>query len=105
MRKEVIREGDGNGSPKTGNTVQVHYVGTLTDGTKFDSSRDRSQPFSFTVGIGQVIQCWDTLTLQMTKGELAKFTCPYQSAYGEQGYPPVIPPKSTLIFEVELLDF
>lgn len=80
-------------------------MGTLTDGSKFDSSRDRGQPFSFTLGAGQVIKGWDEGVAQMSKGQVAKLTCPSDYAYGPRGIPGVIPPNATLIFEVELLDF
>lgn len=85
--------------------MSVHYVGTLTDGSKFDSSRDRGRPFQFELGAGQVIRGWDEGVAQMSKGQVAKLTLPHEYAYGERGYPPVIPPKATLIFEVELLSF
>ncbi len=95
---------EGNGvKPKTGDNVSVHYVGTLTNGSKFDSSRDRSTPFVFGLGKGQVIRAWDEGVAQMSVGEKSTLTCSPDYAYGAAGYPPVIPPNSTLIFEVELL--
>src|SRR5690349_23059238 len=87
-----------------GKTVTVHYVGTLTDGSKFDSSRDRGEGFSFRLGAGEVIKGWDQGVAGMKIGGLRKLTIPYQLAYGERGYPPVIPPKATLVFEVGLLE-
>jgi FKBP-type peptidyl-prolyl cis-trans isomerase len=86
-----------------GKKVVVHYVGTLEDGTKFDSSRDRGQPFSFTLGVGQVIKGWDEGVKGMKVGGLRKLIIPSDMAYGDAGIPGAIPPKATLIFEVELL--
>jgi FKBP-type peptidyl-prolyl cis-trans isomerase len=86
-----------------GKTVTVNYVGTLTDGTKFDSSYDRSQPFSFSLGQGEVIKGWDMGVEGMRVGGRRKLTIPSDLAYGEQGAGAIIPPGATLIFEVELL--
>lgn len=87
-----------------GNQVTVHYVGTLTDGSKFDSSRDRGQSFTFHLGAGQVIKGWDQGVAGMKIGGIRKLTIPPELGYGARGFPPVIPANSTLIFEVELLD-
>ena len=90
---------------EAGKEVTVHYVGTLyPSGEKFDSSRDHGQPFSFKLGAGQVIEGWDKGVAGMKVGGMRTLIVPYQMAYGDAGYPPVIPPKSTLKFEVELLD-
>jgi FKBP-type peptidyl-prolyl cis-trans isomerase len=99
---EDVVVGTGEEATK-GHTVSVHYVGTFDDGRKFDSSRDRGQPFSFTLGGGQVIKGWDLGVAGMKVGGTRKLTIPYDLAYGERGYPGVIPPRSTLLFEVELL--
>ena len=102
MKIENITSGDG-ALPKRGDTVSVHYTGWLTDGTKFDSSVDRNEPFAFVLGTGQVIQGWDQGVAGMRVGDKARLTIPPELAYGAQGYPGAIPPNATLIFEVELL--
>jgi FKBP-type peptidyl-prolyl cis-trans isomerase len=102
LKIEDVREGSG-AEAKTGQTVDVHYVGTLTDGKKFDSSRDRGQPFSFKLGAGQVIRGWDQGVPGMKVGGFRRLTIASDLAYGARGYPPVIAPNSTLVFEVELV--
>lgn len=91
-------------SANSGNVAVVHYTGWLTNGTKFDSSVDRGEPFSFTVGMSEVIAGWDIAVLRMRVGDKVKLTIPPELAYGEGGYPGAIPPNATLIFEVELLE-
>ena len=105
LKLEVIKPGDGKSFPKNGQLVTVHYVGTFPDGKKFDSSRDRNEKFQFHLGAGEVIRGWDLAVAQMSVGEIAKVTLPYQLAYGERGYPGAIPPRATLIFEIELFGF
>ncbi|XP_038056837.1 peptidyl-prolyl cis-trans isomerase FKBP1A-like [Patiria miniata] len=100
---ETITPGDGKNFPKKGQTVKVHYTGTLTNGKKFDSSRDRGKLFEFKIGQGQVIRGWDEGVAQMSVGQRAKLTCSPDYAYGAAGHPGVIPPNSTLIFDVELV--
>merc|ERR1712200_224315 len=101
---ETITPGNGN-CPQAGPTVSVHYTGTLTDGKKFDSSRDRGKPFEFVLGKGQVIKGWDEGVAKMSQGQRAKLTCSPDYAYGSRGFPGLIPPQSVLVFDVELLSF
>jgi len=95
--------GTGN-EAMSGKMVTVHYTGTLTDGVKFDSSLDRGTPFTFTLGVGQVIRGWDEGVMGMKVGGKRKLVIPPDLGYGSQGIGGVIPPNATLIFEVELLD-
>ncbi|WP_353932888.1 FKBP-type peptidyl-prolyl cis-trans isomerase [Okeanomitos corallinicola TIOX110] len=98
-----LEKGAGEVTPERGQTVVVHYTGTLDDGTKFDSSRDRGQPFSFKIGVGQVIKGWDEGLSTMKVGDRRKLIIPSELGYGARGAGGVIPPYSTLIFDVELL--
>lgn len=99
---EDIQVGTG-AEAKTGDRVAMHYTGTLTDGTKFDSSLDRGQTFDFQLGAGRVIKGWDQGIPGMKVGGKRKLTIPPDLAYGERGFPGAIPPNATLIFEVELV--
>ncbi|VEL17409.1 unnamed protein product [Protopolystoma xenopodis] len=98
VQVETITPGDGVSFPKNGQTVVVHYTGTLTDGKKFDSSRDRQQPFKFVLGKGEGVS-------KMSLGQRARLICSPDYAYGEAGYPGVIPKNATLLFDVELISF
>ncbi|CAI9099469.1 OLC1v1036296C1 [Oldenlandia corymbosa var. corymbosa] len=105
LKKKLIKDGEGWDHPNSGDEVEVHYVGTLLDGTQFDSSRDRETPFKFKLGQGEVIKGWDEGIKTMKKGEKALFTIPPELAYGESGSPPKIPANATLQFEIELLSW
>eukprot|EP00419_Tripos_fusus_P064855 CAMPEP_0172931408 /NCGR_PEP_ID=MMETSP1075-20121228/219482_1 /TAXON_ID=2916 /ORGANISM="Ceratium fusus, Strain PA161109" /LENGTH=247 /DNA_ID=CAMNT_0013792731 /DNA_START=81 /DNA_END=825 /DNA_ORIENTATION=- len=102
VEKEILKPGDGATKPVAGNTVTMHYTGTLTNGTKFDSSVDRGQPFQCKIGVGQVIKGWDVGVLEMTLGEKAILKITSDFAYGASGAGGVIPPNADLNFEVEL---
>jgi len=97
-----LQEGQG-AEARSGQTVSVHYTGWLENGTKFDSSHDRRDPFSFKLGAGQVIRGWDEGVAGMKIGGKRKLTIPADLGYGARGAGGVIPPNATLIFEVELL--
>ncbi|TFG27899.1 FKBP-type peptidyl-prolyl cis-trans isomerase [Candidatus Thorarchaeota archaeon] len=104
LQIEDIHIGTGQ-SPRMGQTAVVHYTGWLTNGRKFDSSVDRGEPFEFQIGVGQVIQGWDEGVMTMRIGGKRKLTIPPELAYGPRDVGNgLIPPNSTLIFEVELLD-
>ncbi|KAJ2712304.1 Fork head 1 [Coemansia spiralis] len=101
---ETKTPGNGKDFPKKGSRVVMHYVGTLEDGTQFDSSRSRNRPFECTIGLGQLIKGWDEGVPKMSVGEKAMFTITPDYGYGKNGVPGLIPPNSKLFFEVELLE-
>ncbi len=105
--KEVVIKDEkvGKGkAAKNGDTLSVHYTGKLTDGTKFDSSRDRNEPFDVKLGAGQVIKGWEEGLVGMKKGGKRTLTIPPEKGYGKSGSPPKIPPNATLVFDVELME-
>jgi len=108
LKYQVIKPGSSNQTPKKGQTVTVHYTGWLekngTTGKKFDSSVDRGKKFIFKIGVGQVIKGWDEGVMSMSIGEKRRLFIPHHLAYGERGIPGTIPPRSTLIFDVELFE-
>jgi len=103
LQIDVLREGQGDRETKQGDSIDVHYRGTLTNGNKFDASYDRGEPLRFTVGQGQVITGWDKGLLGMKVGEKRKLTIPANLAYGARAVGNIIPANSTLIFETELV--
>ncbi len=102
FKKDIVKAGDGKTFPKKGQLARVHYTGKFPDGKVFDSSVGGA-PFEFHVGKGEVIRAWDEGVAKMSVGEQAIITAPHEYAYGEAGAPPDIPPRATLIFEVNLL--
>ena len=103
VEKTTISPGDGKTFPKKGDMLTMHYHGALSNGKKFDSSYDRGSPFKFQIGVGQVIKGWDEGVVKMSLGEKAQLKISPDFGYGENGFPPVIPPSSELVFDVELL--
>lgn len=101
IEDEKFGEGEG---VKAGDTISMHYIGTFTNGQKFDSSLDRGQPFETQIGVGQVIKGWDEGVIGMKVGGKRRLTIPPALAYGEQGVPGAVPPNSILMFELELLE-
>lgn len=103
LKVEDTKVGEGS-EAQPGNVVTLHYTGTLSDGSKFDSSHDRGEGLTFVLGSGQVIEGWDSGVVGMRVGGTRTLTIPPAQAYGERGVPPIIPPNSTLHFDVELLE-
>ena len=105
LKYVVTQEGEGDAKPQKGSTITAHYTGMLLDGSKFDSSVDRNEPFVTAIGVGQVIAGWDEAFVSMKKGEKRTLIIPPELGYGAGGYPPIIPANATLVFDVELLSF
>jgi len=103
VKKEILRSGDGE-VPPPGSRVHVHYAGRLTDGSEFDSSYKRNKPLEFVAGLGQVVAGWDHCVLSMRKGERCRLTLAPEYAYGDHTVGP-IPARSTLVFDMELVDW
>ncbi|MBP9751583.1 MAG: FKBP-type peptidyl-prolyl cis-trans isomerase [Candidatus Moranbacteria bacterium] len=103
LKIEVVKEGEGDRKTRAGDTISVHYTGTLLDGTKFDSSLDAGKPLDFQLGAGRVIKGWDQGLLDMKVGEKRKLTIPASLGYGARGAGAAIPPNATLVFETELM--
>jgi FKBP-type peptidyl-prolyl cis-trans isomerase len=103
LQMEFLQTGSGS-APEAGQIAVVHYTGWLENGTKFDSSVDRNEPFEVAAGVGQVIAGWDVALLRMRAGDKVRLKIPPEMGYGEHGVQTIIPPNSTLIFEVELLE-
>mmetsp|Transcript_18387 Transcript_18387/g.17700 ORF Transcript_18387/g.17700 Transcript_18387/m.17700 type:complete len:110 (+) Transcript_18387:146-475(+) len=105
VKVEIKKAGDGVNYPMKGKTVTIHYSGYLPDGTRFDSSRDRGKPFKFKLGASQVVPGLDLGVVQLSIGERANLTIPEHLAWGAKGFPGLIPPRTNLTFDVELIGF
>ncbi len=105
LKYYITHKSESSDKPRRGSKVDVHYSGFLTNGKMFDSSHSRNKKFTFTLGVGQVIKGWDEGVQLMNVGDKFQFHIPYKLAYGERGYPGVIPARATLIFDVELLGY
>ncbi|KAL6944373.1 FK506 binding protein proline rotamase rapamycin-binding protein [Hanseniaspora osmophila] len=103
VKIERLSPGDGATFPKVGDRVTIHYNGTLENGQKFDSSYDRNAPFQCVIGVGQVIKGWDCGIPKLSVGEKARLIIPGPYAYGDRGFPGIIPPNATLVFDVQLI--
>lgn len=103
VQKAILKEGSKNNKPRSGQYVTLHYIGTLTNGQKFDSSLDRNEPFTFKLGAGEVIKGWDIGVASMCLGEIAELKISPEYGYGSTGAGNDIPPNATLIFQVQLL--
>ena len=105
LEVKILKPGDALFYPKFGDTLSVHYIGKLPDGTVFDDSYKRGVPFYFILGAGQVILGWEQAFPNMSRGQKNRISVPATLAYGEKGFPPIIPPYTQLIFEIELISF
>eukprot|EP01031_Cornospumella_fuschlensis_P028281 gene28281-34149_t len=105
FQMKTVKPGDAVNFPNQGDSISIDYVAYLEDGTCFDSSRGRGQPLNFVLGAGQIIPGIEMVLPLMSRGTGVRIVVPPEYGYGEKGYPPIIPPKATLLFEVELLSF
>ncbi|OJJ33206.1 hypothetical protein ASPWEDRAFT_53236 [Aspergillus wentii DTO 134E9] len=103
VAREVVQPGDGQNYPQPGDTITIHYDGYLYDESQFDSSRQRDAPFKAPIGVGKLIKGWDEAVPQMSVGEKAILTVTGDYGYGASGFPELIPPHATLVFDVELI--
>ncbi|CAM9187966.1 unnamed protein product [Chrysoparadoxa australica] len=102
----TMRPGDATNFPQAGNTVSVHYKASLAeDGTVFDNSRDRKRQLQFKVGAGQVLPAWEEVIPKISLGQIVEVKAAPEHCYGMAGYPPIVPPNATLVFEIELISF
>ncbi len=105
IKEEILSAGDALFYPKQGDTLSCHYKGMLQDGTVFDNSYDRGQTIFFILGSKQVIPGWEEVVQKMCRGQIVRATIPPDLGYGDKGFPPIIPPHATLIYEIELVSF
>lgn len=105
LQFKILRAGDAIYFPKSYDSLAIHYIGYLADGTMFDNSYNRGQPIYFILGGGHIIPGLEQVMPMMSKGQKARVTIPHHLAYGDRGFPPVIPPLATLTYEIELLTF
>ena len=105
LKYVINQQGDGDATPSKGQTISAHYTGKLLNGTVFDSSVERNEPFDTAIGVGGVIKGWDEAFMEMKKGEKRTLIIPPELAYGAAGFYDLIPPNATLVFDVELLSF
>jgi FK506-binding protein 1 len=105
FKVEVLKEGDNATYAKSGNLITLHFTGTFVESKKkFDSSYDKNEPAKIVIGKGIMIECWERIIPKISLGEKVSFVCPYSLAYGTQGVPKKVPPKTNLAYEVEIIN-